>query len=384
MCCTILGCYKEVIKMAIYSGETVNDAIEKGLKDLGIDKKYAKITVIQQPKPGILGKFSKEAKVEIIKLSYADLEKKKKFIKFGIVGGVAFFLILLLSIFLSEVFTSTKNSDNNETSAPIASTELTSQNYKTVVQQFEDAGFTNIKTTKIEDLITGWLIEDGEIEKVTIDGKEDFKDGDFFSNDVRVDIAYHTFPPETEHPDDMAEKITSSEAESIANAEAESIAIAESIANAEAESIAIAESVAKVEAESIAIAESAANEEWMTSVNQSLNNSLTQMQGWALGLLDRDGYPTENGTPDPYFAWALFIVDAQVENKNKAIVLVDSNFMSLNEYEKTSIIDYLQNIIQNELYGASTPNSVYITIYAGNNIIGSSKVLNMREYKWED
>ena len=33
--------------MAIYSGETVNDAIEKGLKDLGIDKKNAKIAVIQ-------------------------------------------------------------------------------------------------------------------------------------------------------------------------------------------------------------------------------------------------------------------------------------------------------------------------------------------------
>lgn len=108
------------------------------------------------------------------------------------------------------------------------------------------------------------------------------------------------------------------------------------------------------------------------------------MQGWALGLLDRDGYPTENGTPDPYFAWALFIVDAQVENENKAIVLVGSEFMSLSEYEKTSIIDYLQNVIQNELYGASTPNSVYITIYAGNNIIGKSKILNMREYKWED
>ena len=60
--------------MAIYSGETVNDAIEKGLKDLGIDKKHAKISVIQEPKPGILGKFRKEAKVEIIILTDADLE----------------------------------------------------------------------------------------------------------------------------------------------------------------------------------------------------------------------------------------------------------------------------------------------------------------------
>lgn len=64
--------------MAIYSGETVNDAIEKGLKDLGIDKKHAKISVIQEPKPGVLGKFRKEAKVEITILTDADLEKKEE------------------------------------------------------------------------------------------------------------------------------------------------------------------------------------------------------------------------------------------------------------------------------------------------------------------
>jgi hypothetical protein len=282
----------------------------------------------------------------------------------------------LLSIFLSKVFTSTKNSDNNEISAPIASTELTSQNYKTVVQQFEDAGFINIKTTKIEDLITGWLIEDGSIEKVTVDGKEDFEDGEFFSNDVRVDIAYHTFPPETEEADDMTEKITSSEAESIA--------IAESVAQAESESIAMAESIAKAESESIAIAESVANEEWIASVNQALDNSLTQSKGWALGLLDADGHPTENGTPNSGFAWALFIINAKVENENKATVFVDYSFMSLNENEKTYVLDVLQNNIQYELYGESTPNRVFLTIYSGNNIIGLSKVLNTREYNWED
>lgn len=358
--------------MAIYSGETVNDAIEKGLKDLGIDQKHAKITIIQQPKPGILGKFSKEAKVEIIKVSDADLEKKKKFIKFGIIGGVAFFLVLLLGTVLSEALTSNSSLASNEISVPITSSELTSQNYKTVVQQLKDAGFTNIKTTKIEDLITGWITEDGSIEKVTIDGKEDFESGEFFPNDVRINIAYHTFPPETEQLDDRGEKTSSPEAESIANAEAK------------VESIAIAESIAKVESESIAIAESVANEEWMTSVNQSLDNSLTQSKGWALGLLDADGHPTENGSPNSGFEWALFIISVKVENENKATVFVDYSFIGLNENEKTYVLDVLQNNIQNELYGASTPNSVYLTIYSGNNIIGLSRVLNTREYKWED
>ena len=130
--------------MAIYSGETVNDAIEKGLKDLGIDKKHAKISVIQEPKPGILGKFRKEAKVEIIILTDADLEKKKKLIKFGIIGGVIVFFVIFLNMVFSGNSTSTVSSDNNELSVPIASSELATQNYESVVEQFKNAGFTNI------------------------------------------------------------------------------------------------------------------------------------------------------------------------------------------------------------------------------------------------
>lgn len=126
--------------MAIYSGETVNDAIEKGLKDLEIDKKHAKISVIQEPKPGILGKFSKEAKVEIIILTDADLETKKKLIKFGIIGGIAVFLIILLSIGLNRIFETTFSSDNSEIKVPDVSSELATQNYESVVKKESAAG----------------------------------------------------------------------------------------------------------------------------------------------------------------------------------------------------------------------------------------------------
>ena len=197
--------------MAIYSGETVNDAIEKGLKDLGIDKKHAKISVIQEPKTGILGKFRKEAKVEIIILTDADLEKKKKLIKSGIIGGVIVFFVIFLNMVFSGNSTSTVSSDNNELSVPIASSELATQNYESVVEQFKNAGFTNIKTTKMEDLITGWLTEDGSVEKVTINGQEDFESGEAFSNDVPIDIFYHTYPPETEQTDVVVDKESSAE-----------------------------------------------------------------------------------------------------------------------------------------------------------------------------
>lgn len=197
--------------MAIYSGETVNDAIEKGLKDLGIDKKHAKISVIQEPKPGILGKFRKEAKVEIIVLTDADLEKKNKLIKLGIIGGVIVFFVIFLNIIFSGNSTSIDSSDSKDLSVPIASSEVATQNYESVVQQFKDAGFTNIKTTKLEDLITGWLTEDGSVEKVTIDGKEDFESGEVYSKDIPIDITYHTFLPETEQIDEVVEKESSTE-----------------------------------------------------------------------------------------------------------------------------------------------------------------------------
>lgn len=139
--------------MAIYSGETVNDAIEKGLKDLGIDKKHAKISVIQEPKPGILGIFSKEAKVEIIILTDADLEKKKKVIKFGMIGGIAVLLIILISIGLNGIFVTTTSSNNKEIEAPDASSESATKNYESVVEE-ESSAEKSTSESRIEKSVS--------------------------------------------------------------------------------------------------------------------------------------------------------------------------------------------------------------------------------------
>lgn len=137
--------------MAIYSGETVNDAIEKGLKDLKIDKRHTKISIIQEPKPGILGKFSKEAKVEIIILTDAELETKKKLIKFGIIAGIAVFLIILLGIIINNTFTPTTSSDNREIAASGVSSDSAIQEKTELSSSEED------KTSKSTSEITNKL-----------------------------------------------------------------------------------------------------------------------------------------------------------------------------------------------------------------------------------
>src|SRR5699024_3205123 len=126
-------------------------------EDLGIEKKHAKISVLQEPRPGILGKFSKEAKVEIIVLTDNYIKKKEKLIKLGIIAGAVLFVFILFSVIFGGESLPAMDTDNNQVKVPVTVNELESENYEEVIQKFKDAGFTNINTRKIEDLITGWL-----------------------------------------------------------------------------------------------------------------------------------------------------------------------------------------------------------------------------------
>ncbi|NMD71526.1 DUF4839 domain-containing protein [Bacillus sp. DNRA2] len=79
-----------------------------------------------------------------------------------------------------------------------SSDEFVGENYKTVISQLEETGFTNIKTKVLDDLITGWLTKDGEIEKVEINGDTEFSANDSFQKNSKIVITYHTFPSEEE------------------------------------------------------------------------------------------------------------------------------------------------------------------------------------------
>lgn len=81
-----------------------------------------------------------------------------------------------------------------EAKTPSGSTVQKGKDYKEVIKDFEESGFKNIKTEKIEDLILGWLTKDGEVESVSVDGNEDYSPNVWYPNDVEVLITYHTFP----------------------------------------------------------------------------------------------------------------------------------------------------------------------------------------------
>ena len=77
--------------------------------------------------------------------------------------------------------------------AGLSSKEVEGKNYSEIVDHFKQQGFTDIKTEKIEDLVTGWLTKDGEVENVTINGLSDFEKESIFEPDAKIVVFYHTF-----------------------------------------------------------------------------------------------------------------------------------------------------------------------------------------------
>ena len=73
------------------------------------------------------------------------------------------------------------------------SKQFKGKDYQAVRNQLAEKGFENVEFSPIEDLIIGFLTEDGEIEKVSVNGHEDYTSDSAFASDARIVIYYHTF-----------------------------------------------------------------------------------------------------------------------------------------------------------------------------------------------
>ena len=88
------------------------------------------------------------------------------------------------------------NEHEGEAKTPSGSSVQKGRNYQDVIDDFEEKGFKNIKTEKLEDLITGWITKDGEVEEVSVGGDVDYSPDEWVSADTEVIIKYHTFKKE--------------------------------------------------------------------------------------------------------------------------------------------------------------------------------------------
>lgn len=71
--------------------------------------------------------------------------------------------------------------------------DFNKNDYLKVEEILIQQGFTNITLSPIDDLVTGWITKDGQVEEVTIDGRTDYEKDTYISSDAEIIIYYHTF-----------------------------------------------------------------------------------------------------------------------------------------------------------------------------------------------
>jgi len=104
------------------------------------------------------------------------------------------FLVLSLLVLAFSFVGCSSKKDDGKINLPISSNDLKDANYQDVVAKLQNAGFTNVQTKVIDDLVLGWLTKDGEIENVTIGGYTTFSTDSRYPANIEIVVSYHTFP----------------------------------------------------------------------------------------------------------------------------------------------------------------------------------------------
>jgi len=82
---------------------------------------------------------------------------------------------------------------NKQITLSYSSDDFIAENYEDVTILMEKAGFTNIKYREIKDLYLGIILQDGSVDRVSIDGDTKFEANTKFDSDASVTITYHTY-----------------------------------------------------------------------------------------------------------------------------------------------------------------------------------------------
>jgi len=258
-----------------------------------------------------------------------------------VILSLIFVVILALSIIGGG--TAEESGNIAKINMPASSSDFEGKNYQDVLMKLKDAGFTNVRTEVLDDLVTGWLIKDGEVEQVKVDTYTTFSTSSSYPVDIPIVVTYHTFPQK---------------------GEGETVAIPEDNT--------VPEETKEPQTE---VVENKVEEDY-SAINQLIFDDLVQAQGWALGKLDGDGKPTENGTPSPTFAFSLYIENATYLGE-KLQISVLSEFKQLSDEDKTIVINTVQNMVN-----VHTNRIPYTTIRMNGDVIGNSKITDSKSFTW--
>lgn len=144
-------------------------------------------------------RLQEETRQKKLELKYSDKKNKRE--HFGSNSKAVLIIICVIAVigaaayfYFSHSKTESAHVKNGDLKLPISSSEIEEENYNfsDLHNTFINCGFKNVIPEKIEDVKVGLLKKDGEIEKVTVNGRTSFKKGEWVDKDAEIVITYHT------------------------------------------------------------------------------------------------------------------------------------------------------------------------------------------------
>ncbi len=119
-----------------------------------------------------------------------------------LVGVAVLFIVIGLICGITSCGGSSKAASDGKIAIPESSSGFGGENYKDVVTRLESAGFTNVETEGLGDLITGFLHKDGDVKTVSVNGSTSYSSRQRFSPDAQIVIRYHSYSASNESSSD--------------------------------------------------------------------------------------------------------------------------------------------------------------------------------------
>lgn len=124
------------------------------------------------------------------------------------------------------------------------------------------------------------------------------------------------------------------------------------------------------------------SKEDLVPLNVAISDSLSESHKFALGELDENGNPTDNGEPDEDYLPYLLLEEIELQENGALHVTVSDDFKNLSEDEKTLILNTASDVAGLPYFlKTEEQKSFYITALDKNgNKVAQSKMLNVLEY----
>lgn len=127
----------------------------------------------------------------------------------------------------------------------------------------------------------------------------------------------------------------------------------------------------------------------LAKINTRIQDRLNESKGWALGELDENGHKTENGSPNPVFAWSILVKKIVYKKNNRLEVYVDSKFNDLSNQSKSKVILTAQNSALSEVGEIKKFNTqqyqegLFTQVFCDGNHVGRSHLVDYKDFKWD-